>query len=409
MTSMNPIVMDDFQPLRRCLAPAYANLPSPQLVALMNNRFGEGAAEAYNDYLEGFFDDLARGVGNVVRQAAPVIANVGSGIVSGAGAGLAGGPIGAIVGGVLGGAGRALGSYAPGPWRQVGNVLNTGVQIAGQFTPQGQLGAQLGGVVGSLPSALRSPQSLLQQVPGLLGAFSPQAGSAAQRLSSLFQNPHVQQAMGALQLGDLGRTSVPVGAGQTPVPVSAITGLLSRLSAQALDEALQEGDAGEADLSYMFDTQGRPLGDPTSETDRQQRLLALLDQAVLERRQAELHAALMAQHQQLTQAPRLTGRLQRSWQPPGQEPGAWAQDLGEDWGEDFGEDFLDAMDEASDVLGAEAWDGSPTEAVDEGWDEAADEAFDEGADEALDEAFDSPWDDRSGLSRRTLELSHAFA
>lgn len=376
MTNLNPAI-EDFQPLRRCLAPQYAALPSPQLVALMDSRFGEGAAYAYNDYLEGFFDDLVRGagkavnqIGNVVRQAAPIVANVGSGVLAGGSAMAAGGPIAMIAGGVLGGAGKALGSYAPGPWRDVGNVLNTGVQIAGQFTPQGRLGAQLGGFVGGLPGALRSPQAFLQQAPGLIGAFSPQAGAAAQRLSSLFQTPTVRQAMGALQLGDLGRSSVPVGAAQLPVPVSAITSLLSRLSAQAVDEALQNGDAGEADPSYMFDSLGRPIGDATSEIDRHNRLLSLLDQAQQERRLAELQALLLAQQQQLAQRsnsqPASRRTVAAAWSQPSTE------DWGEDWNEDFGEDFGETLDEASLALDVgDVSDEADAELLDESMDEWA--------------------------------------
>ena len=397
MTTVNP-GFDDLQSLRRCLAPQYAMLPSPQLAALLEQRFGNGAAQAYDEYLEGFFDD----VGAFVRRVAPVVANVAGGVVQGIATGSSAGPIGMIAGGIAGGAGRALSSYGKGPLRDIGNVLNTGVNIASQFTPQGRMGSQIGSMVSGLPQTLRSPQALLQQAPALLGAISPQAGSAAQRLSSFTQRPEVRQALGALQLGDLGRNAVSVGTGQTQIPVAAITSLLQHLSAQALDEAVQYADGSEAPLAYMIDAQGRPLGDPTLETDRHAQLLALLDQAQYERQQAQWQALLQAQQQQLAQltqglqAPRGAGGVRSASPRRLLSPPSWGamEAYEEDFGEDLGEDFGEALDEAGEAL-AEAWE--------EGNEEAFDETFEEGSDEAWGDAG-TPW-----IARHGLEFDHVNA
>src|SRR5689334_17867041 len=83
---LSPIVKYLF--LRSVLDPQYASLPNKQLEALMEGQFGEGAAEQYDEYLEGFFGDVgnfisgaARDVGRVAAKAAPVVANIAGGVV----------------------------------------------------------------------------------------------------------------------------------------------------------------------------------------------------------------------------------------------------------------------------------------------------------------------------------------
>src|SRR4051812_9138226 len=69
--------------LRSVIRPDYANLPTEQLRALMESQYGEGAADEYDEYLEGWLS----GVGKFISKAAPVVANIGGGIIKGATAG----------------------------------------------------------------------------------------------------------------------------------------------------------------------------------------------------------------------------------------------------------------------------------------------------------------------------------
>ncbi|MGH9200332.1 MAG: hypothetical protein ACRD2A_03745, partial [Vicinamibacterales bacterium] len=46
--------------LRQVLAPEYASLSNLQIEQWMDADYGDGAAERYEEYLEGIFDDVGR-------------------------------------------------------------------------------------------------------------------------------------------------------------------------------------------------------------------------------------------------------------------------------------------------------------------------------------------------------------
>lgn len=338
--------------LRQVLAPQFATLPNSVLESYMDERFGEGAAQQYDEYIEGFWDD----VGHFFTKAAPIVGNVAGGVVRGAMAGSSLGLPGIIAGAVAGGAGTALGSYAKGPLKDVGQALNSGVQVAGQLTPMGQLGNTIGGAVsgvsqgGFTTKALAAGGAqLLQGGLSQLGnmAGTPAAGGgAAGTLFGLLGRPEVQQALTALNLGPAGRQTVPVGQAQTPVPITAIAGLLQNLLGRAVSEAAAESDGAESEMQYMLDGTGMPVGDPALERDRLQRVIDLLNQAHIDRvNTAAIRDALArAQAEHAVNCPQCgfdSARIPRG------RP-AWTQDYVESADEDYleyEEDFADGLDE----------------------------------------------------------------
>ena len=401
----------------------------------MDDRFGMGAAQQYDEYLEGFFDDVVK----TVRAAAPIVANVAGGVARGAMTGSSLGLPGIIGGAIAGGAGTALSSYAHGPLRDVGNVVQTGMHVASQLTPQGRMGDTIGSAVSGIGRGGFTPRAFLQQGVNLAGGLAGGAGGsagglagllggggagglgrmlggaasggapgggAASSLFSLISRPEVQQALTAMNLGPAGRTSIPVGAAQTPVPTAAIAGLLHSLAGQAVDEAAAESDGSEASLAYMFDASGGLLGDPGLADDRDARVLALLGQAHADRLQSIAQQQFLQQVLQAAQvAPaecphciasrtasprsRFAGALTEAWDYHVAEDYAedYTEDFAEDAGEDFGEDFGEFWLEDISAHG----EGEFVEAADE----ALDEAFDEDAGESLDDLI--------------RELPHAYA
>ncbi len=401
---------DAYPYLRQCLAPEYAELDAESLEAFMDERFGEGAAEHYDEYLEGFFDDLGR----TFKKVAPVVANVAGGVARGAMSGASLGLPGIIGGALVGGAGTALSSYAKGPLRNVGNVLNTGTQIASQFSPMGRIGNQVGSMVSGLGQGKLTPQRLLQQggqllsatgvggpamaglgsllgggrgagaggaAAGLLGLLGGGGGGAAGQLSSLLGRPEVQQAMMALNLGPAGRRSVPVGSAQTPVPTTAIAGLLQRLTAQAIDEAAALHEGAETGLGYMADANGEFVGDPAEEDDRAARVWDLLNQAQVER------LALVAR------------------QRPRPEPRATAGPRAEDWHALLTEDLVAGIGEGLDEYDGEDWADS---AEDSGLVEEAEDAGFAAEDWADDIGEDLAEDAGEGSGEWQDEADHVY-
>ena len=293
MNSRTSAPQDAYPYLRQCLAPQFADVDTESIEAYMDQRFGPGAAEHYDAYLEGFFDDLSR----TFQRVAPMVANVAGGVARGAMAGSSLGLPGIIAGAVTGGAGTALSSYTSGPLRDVGNVLNTGTQIASQFSPLGQVGNQVGNAISGLGRVAPQQGAQMPSPPGqagMGGGAGPMlaglgsllgngGGGAAGQLSSLLGRPEVQQALMALLMGQAGRRTVSVGGAQTPVPTTAIAGLLQNLSAQAVSEAAAWADGAESDLAYMADANGEFVGDPSEDDDRAARVWDLLNNAQLER------------------------------------------------------------------------------------------------------------------------------
>src|SRR5258707_10387285 len=112
MASDNRIDYSELPYLRQVLAPDYAILPTSQIRNRMEATFGEGSADAYNDYLEFSFGDVgrafssaARDVGRVATQVAPAVATVGGGALQGALSGAQFGLPGIIAGAAAGGVG----------------------------------------------------------------------------------------------------------------------------------------------------------------------------------------------------------------------------------------------------------------------------------------------------------------
>jgi hypothetical protein len=228
---------------------------------------------------------------------------------------------------------------------------------------------------------------------GLLGGGRSSGGGAANQLFSLLGRPEVQQALTALNLGPAGRRSVPVGAAQTPVPTTAIAGLLQTLAGQAISEAAAESDGAESALAYMADDSGELVGDPSLDHDRAQRVWALLNQAQLERLDA---AAWQARAGHPLDCPHCGHDLHASRRtgPP----------MAEDFGEDLME-LLEAFDEDAGEFDGE-FDGE--DAVAEDLSEFDGEDFGE------DLAEDVPEDLGEDLAeaivaRAEWELPHAYA
>ena len=315
-----------FPHLRSVLAPQYAAMSDAEIHALMEAVYGAESAEDYDEYLEGLFDSISKGfqtavhsVGNVVSQAAPIVANVGGGALKGAMAGSSLGLPGIIGGALMGGVGTGLSSYGKGSARNVGNVLSGVTNVAGQLTPMGRMGQGLGSAVSGLAgrgggkavagAALNALGGVLgggvggtaaRTLGGLLGG-SGTAGvaqnalqglfggsGAASQLMSLLQRPETLQALAALGLGQMGRPSVQVGSQQTPVPTAGIANLIGQLANQAASEAAALSDGVESSLRYMMDEAGEYVGDPASEQERAARLWELLNEAQAERVLAEL-------------------------------------------------------------------------------------------------------------------------
>src|SRR5262249_57202841 len=95
--------------------------------------------------------------------------------------------------------------------------------------------------------------------------------------------PETGQALGALNLGALGRGTIPVGAAQTQVPAAAFPRLLAQLADQAATEAAGWSGESEGELAYMMDQEGAYVGDPALDRDRGARLWILMQEAQAER------------------------------------------------------------------------------------------------------------------------------
>ncbi|HXA37533.1 MAG TPA: hypothetical protein VNW53_00905 [Phenylobacterium sp.] len=397
--------------LRQVLAPDLAIAPAPIIRAHMEAAFGEGAAEVYNDQLESLWGDI----GKFVSKAAPVVANVGGGVLQGAMAGSSLGLPGIIAGAAVGGAGTALSQYGGGGTAgKIGAALTGVTNLAGQFSPMGRVGASLGPAISGLAGGGRggaagAATGLLngilgaatggagggagQMIGSLLGAAGGGAGSgagqalsgllgggarggmgqaiggllqspaAAQALAGLFggssaagqlanfiQRPETQQAFAALQLGQLGRPTVPVGAARTPVPTAAFPEVLSHLADQVSAEAAGWGGDAEAALGYMQDAEGEYVGDPAFSRDRASRVWDLLNEAQAERVLGAMAAAPSAPRPRVAETEAETWT---DWDADADAEAEWFDTL----------DVLDAESGDSE-WGDSAWGDSESESAD---------------------------------------------
>jgi hypothetical protein len=323
----------DYPYLRSVIAAEYATLPAWQIEAFMEQQFGEGAADAYEDYLEFSLKSLGRDIGRFASRAAPVVANIGGGVVRGATAGAALGLPGIIGGAVAGGVGQGFASYGGRDLRRIGAGINTGVGLAGQISPTGRIGATLGGAVSSVGqgrnvgrAAATAATGLLGQLGGPAGALGRQAGvsgQAANQLAALMRRPEFGQALAAMGMGALGRQSIPVGSAQTPVPTSAFANLLGVLANRASDEQAALADGGESDLRYLTNDLGEWVADPADHEERAEHLAYLLDMAEYERSAQLDQQQLMQQYAQLQHL-----AAQQAQQLQSQ---AWQQSEMEEW------------------------------------------------------------------------------
>ena len=179
--------------LREVLDTPYAGLPAAEIRSLMEGMYGPNSAEHYEEYLEGIFGDIGRAfssaasdVGRAVQKAAPVIANVGGGVVQGALAGSSLGLPGIIAGAAVGGAGTALKSYGSGTARDIGGALSGLTGVAGQFSPWGQVGGAIAPAIRGLASGggRGAGGAVASALGGLLGGGGA-SGAAASALGGL--------------------------------------------------------------------------------------------------------------------------------------------------------------------------------------------------------------------------------
>lgn len=328
--------LDPYLHLRQVVDPRLAYLPALQLRAHVDGSFGEGTADSIESDLDGVFGSIgrtfsraARDVGQFAQRNAGGLAQIGGGIVQGAMAGSAAGLPGIIAGAAVGGTGAGLRTYGRGAVRDVGNAMGTVTNLAGQFSPLGRVGSTLGPAVGNIGSAFAKggarggaaafgqalpglvsgiaggaggggmagqlgglfgraggmPRGLLGAAPQVAGTLSSLFGgsSAAGQLASAMNRPEIQQALGAMRLGPMGRPTIPVGSTQTPVPTGQFAQMLSQLLGQAAQEWTEAaGDTEAAELDFMRDGDSF-AGDPANPSDRASRLWTMLNAAQSER------------------------------------------------------------------------------------------------------------------------------
>jgi hypothetical protein len=253
------------------------------------SQYGGGTARQIGGALTGLtglagqFSPLGR-VGASLGPAISGLAGGGSGGPLGAASGLLNGVLGAATGGggAAGGVAQALSGLLGG--RGGAGAGGLAQALGGLLGGQGGVGA--GGVGQVLGGLLQSPAAS-QALAGLFGG-----GSAATQIASFLRRPEAQQAFAALQLGRLGRPTVPVGSAGTLVPTAAFPQLLSQLADQVVAEAAGWAGESEGALEYMQDAEGEYVGDPALDRDRSARVWNLLNEAQAERVLDELAEAV---------------------------------------------------------------------------------------------------------------------
>lgn len=242
---------DPYPHLREALAPRYADQSPEAIEALVEHTWGPDVSAAdLESLLEfdlgGALSSIGRTVANVASQAAPVLARAAPGALQGAMSGAALGPWGALGGALLGGVGSALQGPAP----------------SGAARPPGP----------SMPSL---------PLPGAGGIGLPLGGGspAAGQLLGLLGRPEVLQALTAMMMGPAGRSSIPVGPGNTSVPIGAFGNLLGMLGTRASAEYNRFAATTEATPEYLLDYAGEFKADPANAAHRAEVLLEMLNEA----------------------------------------------------------------------------------------------------------------------------------
>jgi hypothetical protein len=200
--------------VRELLAESHRNLPDRAIESVLARQGLQASA------IEDFWSDL----GNVVAAALPVV----------------GGVVGSIV---APGVGTAIGS---GLGSAAGSALHAAVS-SGQ--PQGGAAQAPGAGVPQVfpPSAPGQPAlPAISSIPGMQAPASSQQSAAL--LLELLMRPELLKAILAMLMGNAGTATVPVGSAN--VPITAMTNLLSNLSAQASEaynsERAPSGGYGES-------------------------------------------------------------------------------------------------------------------------------------------------------------------
>lgn len=234
-----------FPEIRKRLAPRYRHLPTEYIEQIIEQNFGEGVNP---EDLEGFFSDI----GNAVKGALPTVLPIAGTVLGTA----FGGPVGGALGGTLGSA------------------------LGGAISPSAKPGAPakpatspMPGIMGAVGSAIGA-----QPVPGSNPA-------AAQLLKTLF-NPKVVQGLQSMALGQAGKQAIPVAG--TQVSLGSLANMLSSLLAQATEEHHRiQAQMGESTSSYLLNSEGYPVVDPSIPEQRAAALLNLLQQESINRLQEQ--------------------------------------------------------------------------------------------------------------------------
>jgi len=244
--------------LRAFMGPEYESLTDTEIETAFESAFGEGVTPAEYESFFGSIGNAFASAGRFVQKEAPGLTNIAQGAAQGAVAGSALGPWGALGGALVGGTGAGLRHYGSGTTRDVGGALGTVVGTAGQLTGRGAMMQTAGSAVGMAGGALQ-------------GRYP-----AASQLASLLGRPEVLAALGSLAGGR--NPAVQVGGGGTPVPASAIAGLLGALGREAEAEAeAYSSEWTESVPGYLFDGSGQLIVDPRVPEQRAGRVLQLMN------------------------------------------------------------------------------------------------------------------------------------
>lgn len=246
MTSWTPLPVEDdpyleddpYPLLRESLAPELRRLPAEDIEHLFE-QVGL-SAEEMEEGIWGSIGNAFKKAGRAVARAAPTLLPV---------------------------AGTALGTVVGGP---VGAAVG------------GSLGRLAGGAIGAA-TAPRRRSARTPQRPGRPPSPAPRtsgASPAAAQLLQVLNRPEVLRALQSMALGRSGTSNVTVGS--TAVPVGAIANLIGTLANSASSEhhVLVAGDEGGVP-EYLLDADGEAVVDLAKPEERAQRLLELMDQALL--------------------------------------------------------------------------------------------------------------------------------
>lgn len=166
----------------------------------------------------------------------------------------------------------------------VGQILQQGLPMAGAAVGTiygGPLGTALGGAAGNYaaqaftvkPKGTKRPsrpKNITRPSAPVVRPkkTSPNGGStAAAKLLQLTQNPDVLKSLLALSLGKHGKQEIKTDKSGKNVKVGAVMNLLSTLLGEAVDDADELARTG-SQSSYLYDSTGKFLVDPTSSEQR---------------------------------------------------------------------------------------------------------------------------------------------